>query len=128
MEIFTDLIFYTGFSLLLVHELDAIKRQEWRIFPVLSSLKDKTAYILYVSLHIPLFIIFFFLLTNQNEYIRYWFRIGLDLFFIVHMVLHYLFSSHKEYKFTGTFSKLIICMMAAFGALHIILTFDPATI
>jgi hypothetical protein len=56
MQIITDLIFYSGLALLFTHELDAIQRHECRIFPFLNKLKDRTNYIIFTILHIPLLI------------------------------------------------------------------------
>lgn len=33
-----NIFFYLGLAALLVHEMDAIKRKEWRMFPGLSKL------------------------------------------------------------------------------------------
>ena len=49
-----DLIFYLGIACLFTHELDAIQRHEWRIFPFLRKLKDETAFYIFTLLHIPL--------------------------------------------------------------------------
>jgi hypothetical protein len=32
--------FFVGFALLLVHEMDAVRLGEWKIFPLLRSLRD----------------------------------------------------------------------------------------
>lgn len=50
-----DTFFYLGLSLLTMHEMDAIRCREWRIFPILSMLCDKAGYIVFVFAHIPLF-------------------------------------------------------------------------
>jgi len=46
------LFFYLGLSLLLMHEMDAIRCKEWRIFPGLSMLSDKVGHIVFLFLHI----------------------------------------------------------------------------
>ena len=114
-----DLLFYTGFALLLTHELDAIRRHEWRLFPFIYKLKDDTAYYLFTIAHIPLFVLLLWLMCHPSENVRYWFQVSLDLFFIVHLGLHKLFQSHKQYEFTGTFSKSIIFLMAIVGLVHL---------
>jgi hypothetical protein len=118
-----DLIFYTGLSLLLTHELDAIKQHEWRIFPGLSNLKDNLSYPLFVILHIPLFILILWLLCHPSEYVQFWFQISVDGFLIIHLGLHHFFKSHDKYEFTQQFSKIIINLMALTGLIHIILLF-----
>ncbi|MFV0330607.1 MAG: DUF6713 family protein [Dysgonomonas sp.] len=42
-------LFYIGLSLFLIHEMDAIRCEEWKIFPVLSSLSDRKGYYIYHS-------------------------------------------------------------------------------
>ncbi len=116
-----DLIFYSGFALLITHELDAIKCHEWRIFPGLSNLKEDLSYYLFVVLHIPLFILLLWLLCHPSEQVRYWFQVGIDFFLIIHFGLHQFFKSHKQYEFKQLFSKSIIIMMALMGLIHILL-------
>ena len=117
----SNLIFYTGLSLLLAHELDAIKRHEWRIFPGLSKLRDDLSYHLFVGLHIPLFILILWFLCHPSELVRFWFQISVDSFLIIHLVLHQFFKFHDKYEFTQQFSKTIINLMALIGLIHIIL-------
>jgi len=117
----TDLIFYLGLSLLFTHELDAIKRHEWRIFPGLSNLKEATSYRVFVILHIPLFFLFLLNLCHPHESIRYWFQMCVDGFLIIHLGLHHIFKSNIKNEFTETFSKFIIRLMALTGLIHIIL-------
>ena len=119
MLIITDLIFYTGFALFITHELDAIHRHEWRIFPFLSSLKENFAYKIFVIAHVPLIVFLLWLMYHPSANIRYWFQISLDIFLIIHLGLHYLLKSHKKNEFASVFSKTIIILMALSGLLHI---------
>jgi hypothetical protein len=116
-----NLIFYLGLSLLFIHELDAIKRHEWRIFPGLSKFEDGLSYRLFVVAHIPLFILVLWLLCHPSEKVGFWFQISVDGFLVVHIGLHRLFKSHVEYEFTQPFSKWIIHSMALTGAVHMVL-------
>ncbi len=116
---FNDLLFYLGIALLLTHELDAIQRHEWRIFPVIRKFKDEIAYYWFTILHIPLFVLLLWLMCHPSESTRLWFQISMDIFFIVHMVLHKLLSSDKKYEFAGIFSKAIIFSMGIVGVVHL---------
>lgn len=116
-----DLIFYFGVSLLLIHELDAVKKHEWRIFPGLSNLKDDLSYHLFVALHIPLFIVLLWFIGHRSENVRYWFQIAIDGFLVIHFGLHLFFKSHNKYEFNQLFSKIIINLMALTGFIHILL-------
>jgi hypothetical protein len=118
-----DLIFYLGLSFLFVHELDAIKRHEWRIFPGLSSFEDNLSYQLFVALHIPLFVLILWFLCHPSAQINFWFRISIDSFLIIHFGLHHFLKSHGKYEFTQKFSKIIINLAALTGLIHLILLF-----
>ena len=124
---FIDLIFYSGLSLLLTHELDAIKQHEWRIFPGLSNFKESLSYHLFVALHLPLFILILWLLCHPSEHVRFWFQLSVDGFLIIHLGLHHFFKSHDKYEFTKPFSKIIINLMALVGLIHVILLFTNKT-
>lgn len=115
---FIDLLFYLGIALLFTHELDAIKRHEWRIFPFISRLPDDTAYHVFVLLHVPLFLLILWLNYHPSENVRYWFQLSMDVFFIVHLGLHRLFRRHAEYEFNSIFSKSIIFLNAVVGLAH----------
>ena len=113
-----DIFFNLGLSLILMHEMDAIRCKEWRIFPGLSLIKDdKLGFILFTFLHIPLFyFVFHYLFMEVNMK----FRFGLDYFFIIHLGLHILFLIHPKNEFKDWVSWIIIGGAAAFGLLDIL--------
>ncbi|MGH3144645.1 MAG: DUF6713 family protein, partial [Rubrobacter sp.] len=47
--------FLLGFCFLLVHEMDAIRCKEWRVFPVTSRMADEAGYVAFTALHVPLY-------------------------------------------------------------------------
>jgi len=47
--------FYLALILLLIHEIDAVRCKEWRIFPVLSLLDEKMIFQVFMLTHVPLF-------------------------------------------------------------------------
>ncbi len=114
-----DLVFYIGVALLFAHELDAVQRHEWRIFPFVCRLKDDVGYKVFVLLHIPLFVSVLWLIGNSSKSVNYWFQVIFDLFFIVHMGLHILLRKHEKYEFTSVTSKSIIVLVAAVGLVHL---------
>ena len=61
------IFFYLGISLLTMHEMDAIRCREWRIFPGLSMLSDKLGHIVFVFTHIPLFFFIYWKLTHSQD-------------------------------------------------------------
>lgn len=107
------LFFYLGLSFILIHEMDAVRCREWRIFPGLSLLKEETGFVAFMLAHIPLYFLLFRGLTgtgNPEEVIR-----GLDWFFIVHLGLHLLFLMHPRNEFRDTLSWVIISGAAIAG-------------
>jgi L-cystine uptake protein TcyP (sodium:dicarboxylate symporter family) len=100
-----------------MHEMDAIRCKEWRIFPGLSLLNDLWGYRFFMLAHIPLFL-FLFLGLSQTENSRLIF--GLDVFFIIHVGLHLLFLLHKKNEFKDWISWTIIVMAGVFGLLDIL--------
>jgi hypothetical protein len=111
------LFFYLAISLIVMHEMDAIRCKEWRIFPLLSMLNDDVGFKVFMVAHIPLFTFIFIGLnqTNNEQFIQ-----GLDVFFIVHLGLHLLFLFHKENEFKDWMSWSIIVGAALFGLLDLI--------
>ncbi|MEM7375068.1 MAG: DUF6713 family protein [Bacteroidota bacterium] len=113
------LFFYLGMSFLMMHEMDAIRCREWRIFPGLSYLKDQWGFPIFLFAHIPLFYwIFAELASSQTEgFIRGW-----NYFFLIHLGLHLLFLFHPKNEFKDWISWSIIGGAALCGALDLLLS------
>lgn len=105
-----------GLVFIVMHEMDAVRCKEWRIFPGLSFLNDKLGLIVFILLHIPLFywILLEFQLNNEN------FRKGFNYFLIIHLFLHILFLTHKKNAFKDWISWSIIFGAALFGLLDLL--------
>lgn len=112
-----ELVFYVGLSLLFAHELDAIKHHEWRLFAFLRPLGEEAAYRVFTLAHVPLFVLFFWMVAHP----ALWFFVVVDLFLILHVGLHYLFRNHRLYEFRGWFSHGLIVGAGLMGALHLVL-------
>lgn len=106
-------LFYIGLSFLTVHELDAMRCREWRIFPGLSLLSDNLRQTIFVFVHIPLFFLVFHQLTHQSNIDN--FVKGFDIFMIIHVGLHLLFLRHKNNEFKDWISWTIIIGAGLFG-------------
>lgn len=98
--------FYLGLSFLILHEMDAIRCKEWRIFPGLSLLSDKIGQVLFVFAHLPLFYFIFWRLTYSQNIEA--FMKGFNIFMIVHLLLHILFLKHKNNEFKDWISWSVI--------------------
>lgn len=114
--------FFVGLSLLLTHEMDAVRLAEWRLFLFLSKMREEQAYTVFTALHIPLYVLLFWGLTqNSDGGINQNLVIGIDAFCVIHVFLHMLFIRHKEYQFHSVFSKLLIIGAGIAGGADIVL-------
>ena len=102
-----------------MHEMDAIRCKEWRIFPGLSLLSDKLGYIVFIFAHIPIFYFVFWELSYSQNIEA--FIYGFNIFMIVHVVLHVLFLKHKNNEFRDWISWSIIIGAGLFGLLDLLL-------
>jgi len=76
-----DILFYLGIALIIVHEMDAVRCHEWRIFHGLSSLKEETACRIFILAHIPLLGLLFWYINYTTD--LYSFIIGFNIFLVV---------------------------------------------
>ncbi|MCW9035433.1 MAG: hypothetical protein OQJ97_14535 [Rhodospirillales bacterium] len=118
---YSELVFFTGFALLICHELDAVAQSEWRLLPFLNQLADDLAYVVFVALHIPLFAILIWLVGHQSIHIRLRSQIGVDIFLIVHACLHWILSNHELYTFHSLLSEFLIFGGGAVGLFHMVI-------
>ncbi len=109
--------FYLALTFIFLHEMDAIRCKEWRIFPGLSLMNDFWGHLIFMLAHIPLFYLLFWQLTqpSKESFIK-----GLDIFFIVHVGLHLLFLMHKKNEFKDWVSWTIISAAGVFGLLDLV--------
>lgn len=110
--------FFLGSSLLLVHELDAVRCHEWRIFPGLSALSDRWGLRTFILLHVPLL---YALLVALAAGPGVPLVVALDLFFILHLGLHLLFLRHPRNEFRDGLSWMLIVGAAASGVIDLLL-------
>ncbi len=112
-----DVFFQLGIALIVMHEMDAVRCKEWRIFPGLSALSDQWGFVLFMFAHIPLYFLVLINFQSGSET----FRFGFDVFLIVHVVLHILFLRHQNNLFRDWISWGIIGGAGFFGLLDIII-------
>ncbi len=113
-------LFYISLSLFLIHEMDAIRHKEWSMLPVISRLDNRTAYLLFTSVHIPFYGLLFYLLII-NEAIKMEWILILNLFFIFHTGLHIAFTNHPRNNFKNSFSLLAIFVPGICSLLDILI-------
>jgi len=116
----TTIFFLTAVALLLVHEMDAVHRKEWTIFPGLSRLSEKTGYLVFTLAHIPLVFLVLAGLAGGGIF-QPAIRTGLDLFCLAHIGLHVLFHRHSKNEFGSRFSQTLILATGLAGLVDLIL-------
>lgn len=110
-------IFYWGtVAFFITHELDAVRRHEWRIMPLLGRLPDTKAEPLFIYLHIPILLMIFW---YSKEGANTTASLALSSFAILHLAMHWVFKQHPKNEFKGLGSWSIIVLTAFFGLLHI---------
>ncbi|WP_129538596.1 DUF6713 family protein [Flavobacterium sp. 140616W15] len=113
------IFFYLGLSFITIHEMDAIRCREWRIFPGLSLLSDKLGYIVFILVHIPLFFFIYWELTHSQDIAV--FIKSFNIFTIIHLGLHVLFLKHKNNEFKDWISWTILIGAGLCGLIDLII-------
>lgn len=112
--------FFVGLSLILTHEMDAIRLKEWKMFVFLSAMTEARAYLIFTAIHIPLYILLFWGLFMTSASIKSNLVVGLDTFFAIHTLLHLLFLKHPDNQFTSMFSWIVIAGAGIAGILDLL--------
>jgi len=111
-----DLIYYAMVGAFFTHELDAVKRHEWRVFPLVRSLPERTGEQLFIWVHVPLFA--FLLWGGEGDWASVT-RAGIAIFSIVHVGLHILLRRHPAYEFNNPSSWGLIALTGVLGVLYL---------
>jgi len=113
-------LFALTLSLLLVHELDAIRAKEWRMFVVLQDLPEPKAYQIFALVHLPLFWMILLVLTRGSATAVTVLHYVVDIFLIGHTALHIGFRKHPNNGFTSVFSQVIIYAAGLAAMAHLL--------
>lgn len=108
-------------SLFFLHEMDAIRAKEWKMFIFFKNMREETAYKIFAGVHFPLYLIMLFFIIQDNDNTRVWFFIVLDILLILHTFVHFLFRNNKNNGFLSLFSKVIIYLTGIAAILNFIL-------
>jgi hypothetical protein len=115
-----DLLYFAMVGAFFTHELDAVKRHEWRVLPLTSFLPERIGEQTFIWLHLPLFAL---LLWGGDCDPASAVRIGLSIFAIVHVGLHILYRHHKANEFNNVSSWSLIALTGLLGAVYLAVLF-----
>ena len=113
-----DLIYFAMVGAFFTHELDAVKRHEWRVLPITSFLPESIAEQVFIWGHVPLFALL--LWGGDGGGADNPTRLGLAIFAIVHVGLHVLYRHHPAYEFNNTSSWSLIGLTGFLGAAYLL--------
>lgn len=112
------LSYFAMLAFLITHELDAVKRHEWRVLPPMSYLPEKVGEQLFIWAHVPLFagLSYFGALEPASPVAK-----GLSFFAIFHTGLHWKFRNHPNNEFNNFSSWALIVLAGLCGLAHLII-------
>ncbi len=99
-------LFFLGITFFVLHEMDAVRCKEWRIFPGLSQLNDLWGKRIFLLAHIPIGCFIVWQLTASRSLQN--FRMGFDVFLVIHLVAHLVYLKHAENQFKDWISWTLI--------------------
>lgn len=110
------ILLWLNISLLYAHELDAVRKREWRMMLFADKVNDETAYRIFAGLHVPLFAAVFWFMEYRFSQL-YWF---VTVFGVFHFILHSVFKKHIENRMRNAFSRSIIVFIFLVSVISII--------
>lgn len=107
---------------LLMHEFDAFYEGEWKMFRFLHGLKERTQYLIFLFIHIPLSAVFFYYLWCLFQFTVLPLWIVVNAFSVLHFLLHFFAKRWKTNVFTTFSSFLFIAGAAVTGIVNLVLS------
>ena len=98
------------------HELDAVKRHEWRVLPLTSFLPEKAGEQVFIWAHAPVLALLFALGGFDPRSLT---ALCFSAFSVVHVFLHIGFRNHPEYDFNNLSSWALIIGTGICGTAHL---------
>jgi hypothetical protein len=111
-----DLIYWSMVAAFVTHELDAVKRHEWRVLPLTRWMPEHIGEHVFIWAHAPLLFLVFWLSGASADGA---FAIALSVFSVVHVGLHWFYRKHPAYEFNNAGSWSLILLTGALGAAHL---------
>lgn len=111
-----DGLYYATVASLLAHELDAVKRHEWRVLPLTSFLPERIGEQAFIWVHVPL--VWAILALGEGSTAA-GFRLAFCAFAVIHVGLHWLYRRHPANEFNNPSSWGLIVLAGASGAAYL---------
>ena len=108
-------VFILIIVLFTIHEMDAIKTKEWKMFIFLKDIAEHKAYNIFLLAHIPIYLFLYYVILN-NWIMTY---LVIDVLFIIHTIIHFFFKKHKNNNFNTLLSKIIIYSLGTLSLIHL---------
>ncbi len=110
------ILLWVNLSLLLLHEMDAVRTMEWKMMAVINRIDNTIASCIFIAVHFVLFILIFYMIEYHFTAL-YWITCIFPLF---HQLLHVFFRKHPANRMNNPFSRGIIILMTLFSLTGII--------
>lgn len=108
-------------TFLLIHELDACNKGEWRMFKFMRKLKEETQYLIFLYAHIPLTLFLLYYLWTVLSFNNSILWILVNAFLILHLVIHVVARNWKSNVFQSIKSFVFIGAAAISGLINLCL-------
>lgn len=96
-------------AFLFTDEIDAAFRHEWRVLPITSFLPDELGREVFIWARVPLLAGILHAFDDERV------RVGLAVFCVIHVGLHWIFRNHPAYEFDNASSWALILAAGASG-------------
>ena len=116
-----SVLFVLNLSLLLLHEMDAIRAKEWKMLVFLKSMREETAYTVFSVVHLPLYFVIIFTISHTVVSGYTFMYLLTDVLLITHTLIHFFFRRHTANGFKSAYSKILIYSMGVLAIIHFIM-------
>ncbi len=114
-------VFSASMALLLAHEVEAAYRKEWKLLPVLRSMQESHAAMVFTLLHIPLFLLLLLALSRFESRRSAAIRGAFAVFAVMHVGLHAFWPRSELYNFDNPISTGLIYGAGICGGAYLLL-------
>ena len=115
------LLTFLNVVFLWIHELDACRQGEWRMFSFLSGLKDNMQRKVFLLAHIPLLLFTIYYLWTVIKFDNFPLWIIWNGLMFMHLLIHLYAKRWKSNVFKSSFSFIFIYLTAITACINLLL-------